>query len=126
MYSLVPLITSFDSQTHKKIHQHISIYFNDLSLLVIFWQKMLFSTHSPAYGPSSRQYLCRIAKRPVITTIIDWQGAEVLPLSLTARFPHIINYYISEDPVTVDMPPKLDSEDPTAKEDHEAVMVKKY
>jgi Phosphotransferase enzyme family len=65
-------------------------------------------------------------KQPVITAIIDWQGAAVLPLSLTARFPRIVDYDIGEDPVTVDMPPELENEDPAAKEDREAVMVKKY
>lgn len=65
-------------------------------------------------------------KRPVITAIIDWQGSEVLPLSLTARFPRMVDYDIGEDPVTVDMPPELESEDPSAKEDREAIMVKKY
>ena len=45
------------------------------------------------------------AKHPMITAIIDWQGSEVLPLSLAARFPRMIDYDIGEDPVTVDMPP---------------------
>jgi len=64
------------------------------------------------------------AKQPIITAIIDWQGSEVLPLSLAARFPRMIDYDIGEDPVTVDMPPE--TEDPSAKADREAVMVKKY
>jgi hypothetical protein len=64
----------------------------------------------------------------VITAIIDWQGIEVLPLSLAARFPRLVDYDIGEDPeVTVDMPPELEgSADPSAKEEREAIMVKKY
>jgi hypothetical protein len=65
------------------------------------------------------------AKQPIITAIIDWQGSDVLPLSLAARFPRMIDYDIGEDPVTVDMP-QLETEDPSAKADREAVMVKKY
>jgi hypothetical protein len=65
-------------------------------------------------------------KQPSITAIIDWQGAEILPLSLTARFPRMLDYDIGEEPVTVDMPPELDSLDPVAKANREDVMVKKY
>ena len=65
-------------------------------------------------------------KRPVITAIIDWQGLSVLPLSLVATFSRIIDYDIGEDPVTVDMPPEVETVDPAAKEDREAIMLKKY
>lgn len=65
-------------------------------------------------------------KRPIITGIIDWQGAEILPMSLTARFPRMLDYDIGEDPVTVEMPPELETKDPSAKADCESVMVKKY
>jgi hypothetical protein len=65
-------------------------------------------------------------KQPSITAIIDWQGAEVLPLSLTTRFPVCFDYDIGEEPVTVDLPPELDSLDPVAKANREDVMVKKY
>ena len=65
-------------------------------------------------------------KQPVITAIINWQGSEVLPLSLTTRFPCMVDYDIAEDPVTVDILSDVCSEDLLAKADRQAVMVKKY
>lgn len=47
-------------------------------------------------------------------------------MSLTAQFPRMLDYDIGEDPVTVDMPPELETEDPSAKADRENVMAKKY
>ena len=65
-------------------------------------------------------------KRPVITAIIDWQGTEILPLSLIARFPRIVDYDIGENPVTIDIPPPPPDEDLAAIQDRHLVLLKKY
>ena len=66
------------------------------------------------------------AKRPLITAIIDWQGTEVLPLSLTARFPRIVDYDIGENPVNLDIPPPSPDEDLAATQERNMVLLKKY
>jgi hypothetical protein len=44
------------------------------------------------------------AEQPQITNIIDWQGADIRPLCLAARFPRLIDYDIGENPITLTMP----------------------
>jgi hypothetical protein len=65
-------------------------------------------------------------KRPLITAVIDWQGTEVLPLSLTARFPRIIDYDIGENPATIDILPPLSDEDLSTKQERHLILLKKY
>lgn len=66
------------------------------------------------------------AKRPLITAIIDWQGTEVLPLSLTARFPRIVDYDIGENPVNLDIPPPVSDEDLAATQERNRILLKKF
>ena len=74
----------------------------------------------------------RSADKPKITAIIDWQGTDIRPLYLAARFPRIVDYDIGEDPITLDMPPTLedgdmdDDEKRMATEERDAAMLKKY
>jgi len=44
------------------------------------------------------------AEQPKVTSIIDWQGVDIRPLYLAARFPPVVDYDIGEDPVTLEMP----------------------
>jgi hypothetical protein len=73
------------------------------------------------------------AEQPKITSIIDWQGADIRPLYLSARFPRLVSYDIGENPITLTMPTlpeDFDSLDEAQKQNafatRDAAVLKKY